>query len=79
MNKKLKKIKLIEFLKKKIGKKKFEGILPNQNLLSENIIDSFDLLEIHLFFEEKLNTKINYKKLLSVNNKITLKNIYQCL
>ncbi len=79
MNKKIKKIKLIEFLKKKIGKKKFESILPNQNLLNDNIIDSFDLVEIHLFFEEKLNTKMNYKKLLSVNNKITLYNIYKCL
>ncbi len=79
MNKKLKKIKLIEFLKKKIGKKKFESILLDQNLLNENIIDSFDLVEIHLFFEEKLNTKINHRKLLSVNNKITLNNIYKCL
>ena len=79
MNKKIKKIKLIEFLKKKIGKKKFESISPNQNLLNDNIIDSFDLVEIHLFFEEKLNTKMNYKKLLSVNNKITLYNIYKCL
>ena len=79
MNKEYKKTILIKFLKKKIGKKKFEKILPNQNLLEENTIDSLDLVEIHLFFEKKLKNKINYRKLLSKNNKITLNNIYKCL
>ena len=79
MNKEYKKTILIKFLKKKIGKKKFEKILPNQNLLEENTIDSLDLAEIHLFFEKKLKNKINYRKFLSKNNKITLNNIYKCL
>jgi len=78
MKKEHKKIILIKFLKKKIGKKRFEKILPNQNLIKENLIDSLDLEEIYLFFEKKLKNKINNRELL-VNNKITLSNIYKCL
>ena len=62
-------LKLEKFIKKKSKKK----ITNETNLISENIIDSFGIIEIASFVEEKLKLKCPINKISTTNfNKISL-------
>ena len=43
---------LLNYLTKKIGKKKIQKLTVSQNLLKSGIIDSLDLADIHSFIEK---------------------------
>jgi len=61
--------KIEKFIKKKTNKK----ITNNTNLISEEILDSFSIVEICSYFEEKLNLKCPIEKISTSNfNSINL-------
>ena len=60
-------------LEKNIKKKSKKKITNETNLISENIIDSFGIIEIASFVEEKLKLKCPINKISTTNfNKISL-------
>ena len=48
-------------------KKKEKNIKLNENLISNNIIDSFDMMELIIFCEKEFNIKFNDKDLINKN------------
>lgn len=70
---------LLNYLTKKIGKKKIQKLTVSQNLLKSGIIDSLDLADIHSFIEKKFKIKINFIKIFGRNFNITLNNFFKCI
>ena len=49
--------KILAFLKKKLGTKKYSLFLKNENLLKNAMIDSMDVAEIIFFIEKTIKKK----------------------
>lgn len=67
--------KILDFIKKKLGKKKFTLFLNNKNLLKNGMIDSMDVAEIIFFVEKIKKKKININKVFGKYFEFNFKNI----
>lgn len=67
--------KILAFLKKKLGTKKYSLFLKNENLLKNAMIDSMDVAEIIFFIEKTIKKKININKIFGKYFEFNYKNI----
>lgn len=67
--------KILAFLKKKLGTKKYSLFLKNENLLKNAMIDSMDVAEIIFFIEKTIKKKININKVFGKYFEFNYKNI----
>jgi acyl carrier protein len=66
-----------KFLEKKIGKREYKNLDPNENLIKAKLIDSHDLVEIIVFMEKKLNIEIDIYKIGGKKINITMNKLYK--